>query len=579
MKIEMARHSGFCMGVRNAILKIVDKLNSTDDDIYVYGPLIHNPQTIQVLGDRGLKIAENLDTIDGKDIAIRTHGVPVHENKIIRNKSRKAYNLTCSRVARVQAIIRKYSLNNYYTLIIGDKEHAEVIGLMSYAQAGVSVISSREDIKDIPKGEKYLVVSQTTHEREQFYNLVEEIISKFDNTKVIDTICDSTRLRQNDVNEAIERGIDTLVVVGGRNSANTTRLAKLGRDNNIKTLHIETDSELSLDDFLSSKYVFVTAGASTPGWIINNVLEKIYMFKKSRGNLFIKVMKTFFEFLVRSNILSSITAGFMVALTQLFLGIQLSILPMIIASIYIYYMYSINNYIDREFLSKSNSYKYKIYQEHGFSLLIGAIILVPISLFLAWGFDKRAFILLTIVYSLGTIYSTNYVKKIVRHSSLKNIDKLYNSRIITPFGWILAVLIIPLLDIKTISVSKIILSAILMLFIYTMTAMRQIISDTIAFHGDFILGRGTIPTWLGIKWTTRFSYIFLGATAILLGSSTFLTGELIYNIYILNLMYFFVILKKVMSKNYLISLKYELLTDLNYVLFILFTIITFVFFL
>jgi len=556
------------MGVRNAILKIVDKLNSSDDEILVYGPLIHNPQTINVLNERGLKTINSFDNIKGKDVAIRTHGIPIEENQKIKATARRTYNLTCSRVGRVQSLIRKYSTDNYYTIIIGDKAHAEVIGLKSYAKSGVTVVSERNDIQSIPEGKKYLVVSQTTHERSQFDEMVSLIQAQYSNVMVIDTICDSTRLRQQDVNDAIEKGIDTLVVVGGKNSANTTRLAKLGTDNGIHTLHIETDEELELKDFINSKYVFVTAGASTPGWIINNVLEKIYMFKKSKSNIFIKTLKTVFEFLVRSNILSSLSAFFMVMILQHFLNIHFDQRHGIIASIFIFYMYSINNYMERDFLSKSNSYKYKIYNYYGLQLLLLSILLVPLSLYFSWKLNRLSFIILILTYFLGSIYSANPVKKIIKRLSPQFMYKIYNSRIITPFGWLLVVVFLPALE-SNIDFSK---SAIMSFYIYTMIYLRQIIIDTVAYHGDFILGRDTIPTWLGIKLTALSSYMLLVLSGIGILVAAVFFKEYYYSILVLNLIYFYLLFRKIVKKNYLISLKYEFFTDLNYILLIGFTL-------
>lgn len=317
MKIEMAKNSGFCMGVRKALLRIVDELNTSEERIYMYGPLIHNPQTIEVLKNRGLITVDSLDKLENRQIAIRTHGIPVDENKKIRNSALRTINLTCSRVARVQSIIKKYSADGYFTIIIGDKDHAEVTGLKSYAKSGVHIVSDAADIDGIPSASKYIIVSQTTHEREQFDQLVAEISNKTDNVYVIDTICDSTRLRQDDVKNAIKKGIDTLVVVGGKNSANTSRLVKIGVDNGVKTFHIETDAELNKEDFRESKYVLVTAGASTPGWIINNVLEKLYIIKNESSNFIVKSFKHIVEILIRSNIVSSIASLFTEYITKI----------------------------------------------------------------------------------------------------------------------------------------------------------------------------------------------------------------------------------------------------------------------
>ena len=426
MRIEMARHSGFCMGVRNAILKIVDELNSSDENIYVYGPLIHNPQSVEVLKKRGLITINSLNEIQGKQVAIRTHGIPVSESREIRGKALRTINLTCSRVARVQSIIKKYSGDGFFTIIVGDKDHAEVIGLKSYAISGVFVVSKIDDVELVPAADKYIVVSQTTHERAQFKEIVKEITGSFSNVNVIDTICDSTRLRQDDVNEAIKKGIDTLVVVGGKNSANTTRLAKIGADNGVKTLHIETDEELKTGDFENSDFVLVTAGASTPGWIINNVLEKLYSIKYSKSNVLTKSLKMYFEFLVRSNIISSIAAFVMVLLAQKFAGLQMEYKSGLIASLYIFIMYSVNNYFDRHFLIKSNSYKYGVYKKYG-PLLLG--LSIPgffISLYLAYLLSPMLMYTLLIPYFFGIIYSAPLSKTIVKKLNTDILKKLYN---------------------------------------------------------------------------------------------------------------------------------------------------------
>src|SRR3990172_12196987 len=117
MKITLARHSGFCMGVRNAILRIVHEINSSDDELYVYGPVIHNPQTIDVLRGRGMRAVDSLDNISGKKIAIRTHGIPVGENRILKDCAAEVINLTCPRVAKVQSIIKKHSSQGSHTII------------------------------------------------------------------------------------------------------------------------------------------------------------------------------------------------------------------------------------------------------------------------------------------------------------------------------------------------------------------------------------------------------------------------------------------------------------------------------
>jgi len=276
VKIELARYSGFCMGVRDAVLKIVRELNKTHEKILVYGPLIHNPQTVEILGRRGLSTIRTLDGIDGKLVAIRTHGVPVELFREIRSRSRRYINLTCPRVSRVQGLIKSHSAKGYFTIIIGDAEHAEVMGLKSYATSGVAVIKGIDAMSSIPPAPKYIVVSQTTQDIEQFNNVAGELRKRFAGIIIFNTICDSTCSRQNDILAGIGKGIDALVVVGGKESANTLRLAGMGREHRLRTFHVETEAELKEGDFRQVDHVLVTAGASTPGWIINNVMEKLH---------------------------------------------------------------------------------------------------------------------------------------------------------------------------------------------------------------------------------------------------------------------------------------------------------------
>ncbi|HOP28483.1 MAG TPA: 4-hydroxy-3-methylbut-2-enyl diphosphate reductase [Spirochaetota bacterium] len=562
MKIEMAKNSGFCMGVRNAILKIVDELNSCDENIYVYGPLIHNPQTVEVLKKRGLITINSLKEIKNKQIAIRTHGIPVDENRVIRNEASRTINLTCSRVARVQSYIKKYSSNGYFTIIIGDRDHAEVIGLKSYATAGVHVVSEPDDINTLPRSEKYLIVSQTTHERNQFELIVNLIREKHSNVEVIDTICDSTRLRQDDVREGIARGIDTLVVVGGKNSANTTRLAKIGTDNGIKTFHIETDEELIAEEFKNSRYVLVTAGASTPGWIINNVLEKLYIINNANSNPVIKVIKKYFEFFVRSNIISSIASFLMVLIAQKYAGIEPGYKYGIIAALFIYVMYTVNNYLDREFLIKSNSYKYKIYEKSGLYMLIAAIISFFISIYISYSISATMMYLFLVPYLLGVFYSTPYFKLVIKALGSELIKKIYNTKIVTGFGWLVVLILLPYYDRGVDLITFISMGSVFFTFVF----LRQFIIDLVAFQGDLILGRDTLATSFGAKYAVYIAYAISLTGVIAFSVVTILSGKFTYLLFLLCIIYYLVLLKKIGKTDYLISLRYEFLIDANYIL-------------
>jgi (E)-4-hydroxy-3-methyl-but-2-enyl pyrophosphate reductase len=564
MKITLARHSGFCMGVRNAVLRIIHEINSSDEDLYVYGPLIHNPQTIDVLHRRGLSTIDSLDDISKRRIAIRTHGIPVDELRTVKRCASRVINLTCPRVARVQSIIKKHSAGGSHTIITGDRDHAEVIGLMSYAASGVTVISDLAETGSIPAAGSYIVVSQTTFDRELFKKIVARVNASLNNVTVFDTICDSTRLRQEDVIAGIMRGTDTLVVVGGKNSANTRRLAQIGRDSGIATFHVETEEELRGSDFSQSRNVLVTAGTSTPGWIINNILEKIYTIKYLKSNLVVRAAILLLEFAVRTNLLSSVAAYFITLLALLFCGLPEDHVLACISLLYIFSMYSTNNFFEKNFLRLSNPYKFRIYGKFGVPLLVASIIAMTASIYLSLRYGPVTTAVITGSYLMGFIYSTAPVKLLVKKLNAGLIRKLYNSKIVTCFGWIIVTVLLPVISSTHFSPSTTALAS----FVFGLVFLRTVLLDLIAYQGDLILGRETLPIWIGTT-NTRTLATITGTAGIFIFSSITLAIQLpIYLLMAVPIAYLIGLMMVINRLNYLIALKYELLVDLNFIFII-----------
>ncbi|MBP7735809.1 MAG: 4-hydroxy-3-methylbut-2-enyl diphosphate reductase [Spirochaetes bacterium] len=559
MKITLARHSGFCMGVRNAILRIVREINISKGEIYVYGPLIHNPQTINVLHGRGMRTVNTLDGITGKRIVVRTHGIPVDEIKYLKQCASKVINLTCPRVARVQAIIKKESGRGCHTIITGDRDHAEVTGLMSYASHGVTVISDINEIDSIPPSESYVIVSQTTFDRTLFKKIVDRIAEMYVNTRVYDTICDSTRYRQEDVIKGIMQGNDTLVVVGGKNSANTKRLAQIGRDSNIKTLHVETDDEINENDFSDSQSVLVTAGTSTPGWIINNILEKLYTINFKKSNLLIKAIMSLLQLIVRTNLFSSIAAFFITLIALSYVGIHDNYSFPALSFLYVFSMYSINNYFEKDLLKLSNPYKYDIYAQYGRPLLIISIASMALSIYITSAYSILMTAIVFGAYLLGFIYSTDPFKGLIAKLMPELLRKLYNSKIVACFGWIIITILVPMVG-TNISISALVT---LSFFVFTVIFLRTALLDLIAFQGDLILGRETLPVLIGARAISMLSIGISMVTILIFTTMTILLHHWIYLILLPAILFYLLLIYLVQRLNYLISLKYELLVDMN----------------
>lgn len=554
------------MGVRSAVLRIVNEINTSGEEIYVHGPIIHNPQTISILEKRGLVTVPEDRPVHGKTVAVRTHGIPRERLREIQGTAARTINLTCPRVANVQAIIRKHSRQGYFTIITGDNDHAEVEGLKSYASSGVIVISDPADAEKLPEAGKYIAVSQTTFDRTLFERIMGVLKARLgDRIISFNTICDSTHNRQEDVAAALGRGIDALVVVGGRNSANTRRLAELGRERGARTYHVETAEELEPEDFGRNDRVFVTAGASTPGWIINNVLEKLYYIQYRHSNALVNFLKKVLEFAVRTNILSAFASFFITGLSAAYAGAVPDYRLAAAASLYIFSMYTFNNFFTIPFLRESNPYKFNLYHRHRYALFSVAVALTALSAALMTGYPFPVMAVYFVSVFLGVVYSTPLFKKLVRGINIAALTKVYNSKTVaTSFGWVIITTVLPLLNAGARPEAM----AAMALLVFGFIFMRNILLDLIALQGDLILGRETLPILAGIdktKWLA--AGISLASLAAFI-PITLCCHDPAYLPVAASHLYYLFLLFLIVKLDYLAALKYEFLVDLNLAVFV-----------
>ncbi|TBV81788.1 MAG: 4-hydroxy-3-methylbut-2-enyl diphosphate reductase [Desulfobulbaceae bacterium] len=271
MKIILAKHAGFCMGVRRAVETTLRLVESRQGSIATLGPLIHNPQILAMLEQKGVEVVTDVALVNTKTVVIRAHGVPPEQKRRLIASGAAIEDATCPRVVKVQAIIDKYQRIGYAVVIFGDRDHAEVEGLMGHAGVAGVVVNALRDLDDLQLTTPYIVVSQTTQDEGLFEEITREILRRYPEGKVFNTICDSTHKRQNEVRNMC-REVDALVVVGGRNSANTKRLAEIAHSLACPVFLVETENELAVEKLKSYQKVGVTAGASTPTRVIEQVV-------------------------------------------------------------------------------------------------------------------------------------------------------------------------------------------------------------------------------------------------------------------------------------------------------------------
>jgi len=247
MKIRIAKKAGFCMGVRRAVNLVLSALNQGKYPIYTYGPLIHNPQTLELLNKLGVKIIRDLkDDFPSGVCIIRAHGIPPQEKEEL-SKKHEILDGTCPRVLKVQALAKKAISEGKEVVIIGDKEHAEIKGILGVLQNKGYVVSSFEDLKNLPELKNYVILSQTTQDEKLFKTLSQAILEKYPQGEIINTICKATEVRQNEVRN-LSKISSSIIVIGGKFSANTNRLAEIAKKEGKKVYLIEKTEEIPLEE-------------------------------------------------------------------------------------------------------------------------------------------------------------------------------------------------------------------------------------------------------------------------------------------------------------------------------------------
>lgn len=271
MKIELAESYGFCFGVKRAIKIAEDNRNSA-----TYGPLIHNANEIDRLkNDFNVALSENLDSFRAGDTAvIRTHGIPKQELSTLNERNVNVIDATCPYVTKPQQICEEMSAQGYDIVIFGDESHPEIKGVKSYAIGNVFVVNSPSEIDGLRLREKVATVAQTTRKIEDYQQIVGKLMANHKEVRVFNTICNATFDNQDAVRDLAQKA-DVMIVIGGKNSSNTKQLHSIAKEYCPDSYHIESQDDLRSEWFEDKNLCGISAGASTPDWIIDDVIVAI----------------------------------------------------------------------------------------------------------------------------------------------------------------------------------------------------------------------------------------------------------------------------------------------------------------
>lgn len=274
VNIQLADKAGFCFGVKRAIKTAFDATKDVGN-VYCLGPLIHNPQEVERLRRAGIKTVEGFSGLEpGDSLIIRSHGVPPETIVQARARGLHVIDLTCPFVGKAQRHAESLARDGYLVVVVGEKNHPEVQSILGHAGKNAIVVETADEIDGQNLASRIGVVAQTTQSYGNFSEIVLRLLRLSTELKVFNTICSSTKERQ-DAARVLARQVEVMIVVGGRNSANTSRLASLCREEGRLTYHIEVADEIQDEWLRGVKMVGVTAGASTPDWIVEGVLKRL----------------------------------------------------------------------------------------------------------------------------------------------------------------------------------------------------------------------------------------------------------------------------------------------------------------
>ncbi len=556
------------MGVRRAVDLVLDAANNSCDTICTYGPLIHNPQVLTMLEKKGIPAITHIPDNAKGTVLIRAHGVPPEVQENLKCAGFKVINATCPRVIRVQTIIRKHAEKGFTAIIVGDLDHPEVKGLIGYSRGKGHTVSTMEELHTLPRFDQAVIVAQTTQDT-SFYNEIKTWAAReYPHYKIFDTICDSTEKRQAEVRRIAQQH-NAVVVVGGKESGNTQRLAQIaaetgkyetdkyetgkyetdkyetgkyetgkyetgkyeaGQDKigSRYTIHIEDVSELDIDQMkalASADSIAITAGASTPNWIINQtfrVLEE-HLQKECATSSLLFIGRQIRDFLLRSNLLLSAGAGSLTYACAKLQSIEHVFVHSCVAMLYVLSMQIMNNLFSISSDRYNNPGRADFYKRHKKVLALAAVLSGSAGLYLSFSTALLPFILISIMSLLGLLYNTKLFAATFRNRNISRIKDIPGSKtVLISVAWGTVTSLLPALSapgvtslLPAFSIPGVIslfsaflvpdFSSIRLTCIFPFILTTALLFARTAFfaileiQGDRIIGKDTLPIILGEK--------------------------------------------------------------------------------
>jgi len=500
MKILIAKTAGFCMGVRRAVEIALSAPGKHKEPIYTYGPLIHNSHVLSLLDEKGISVLNHIPEHGTGTVIIRAHGVPPQTKESLEKAGFNVVDATCPRVIKVQNIIHKHAKLGYSSIIIGDQDHPEVIGLLGYAMGNGYVVGSIKELDSLPIFDKAIVIAQTTQSFLLFEEVEKWAAGKFPLYKIFDTICGSTSKRQAEV-KRIAECVDAVIVVGGRNSGNTKRLAEIANRSGKPVYHIETETELDLKRLKSAQCIGITAGASTPNWIIKRVYRALEALPFKKEQAWRRIIFSIQRLLLLTNIYVSLGAGCLCYACAKLQGIEIFFPHVFISILYVQSMHILNNLTGNKADLYNDPVRASFYSKNKLFLAILSLVAGGVGLITAYTMGLMPFLFLLVMSIMGLSYNLKLIPDYFRGVKYRRIRDIPGSKtILIALAWGIVTSLFPFL-----SVSGKIGAGSALVFIWSICIVfaRTAFFDILDMQGDRIVGKETIAILLGEKGLLR----------------------------------------------------------------------------
>jgi 4-hydroxy-3-methylbut-2-enyl diphosphate reductase len=493
------------MGVRRAMELALGEARRAQPPLCTFGPLIHNPQVLELLRGKGIQELDALPppgSRQGGTAIIRAHGVPPRDKQGLGEAGfSRVVDGTCPRVVRVQAIIRRAAKQGALVVIVGDAAHPEVIGLLGHAGERGRVAAGPEEAAGLPEAERVVAVAQTTQSEDNFARVVEALRRRYARVEVHDTICEATHRRQEEVRR-LAAECDGVVVVGGRASGNTRRLAQVAEAAGAPVFLVESEAELDPRQLARLGEVAVTAGASTPNWVIRRVLRELAAIRSQKEKGWRFWARRSFRFLVLSQLLVGLGAAGMSLASQLLQGLAPSAVCLGVAFCYIFAMHVLNQFLDKEAGQYNDPDRAYFLAKHRRFLVTSGVAAALAAMVMCAALGLWPFLLVAVMSLLGLLYSVPVVPRALeRRIGIQRLKDIPGSKTLSAgLAWAFIVAVLPAVGAEAPG-----LWGAAAAFVYTLglVLVRCALFDILDVQGDLIVGKETIPIVLGERATRR----------------------------------------------------------------------------